>query len=92
MRKYKICADFYNFDSNLTFFRFSSSFFTKIQPIFFYLFQDHFNVLHIAAMYSREDVVKLLLNKRGVDPFSTGGVSIFRIDIHCLMKTKHFGT
>lgn len=35
------------------------------------------NVLHIAAMYSREDVVKLLLNKRGVDPFSTGGVSIF---------------
>lgn len=26
-------------------------------------------------MYSREDVVKLLLNKRGVDPFSTGGVS-----------------
>lgn len=32
-------------------------------------------MLHIAAMYSREDVVKLLLNKRGVDPFSTGGVS-----------------
>lgn len=29
-------------------------------------------------MYSREDVVKLLLNKRGVDPFSTGGVSIFQ--------------
>lgn len=28
-------------------------------------------------MYSREDVVKLLLNKRGVDAFSTGGVSIF---------------
>lgn len=27
-------------------------------------------------MYSREDVVKLLLNKRGVDPFTTGGVSI----------------
>lgn len=42
----------------------------------FACFQDHFNVLHIAAMYSREDVVKLLLNKRGVDPFSTGGVSI----------------
>lgn len=37
--------------------------------------QDNYNVLHIAAMYSREDVVKLLLNKRGVDPFSTGGVS-----------------
>lgn len=42
-----------------------------------FYFQDHFNVLHIAAMYSREDVVKLLLNKRGVDAFSTGGVSIF---------------
>lgn len=27
-------------------------------------------------MYSREDVVKLLLTKRGVDPFSTGGVSV----------------
>lgn len=26
-------------------------------------------------MHSREDVVKLLLNKKGVDPFSTGGVS-----------------
>lgn len=38
-------------------------------------FQDNYNVLHIAAMYSREDVVKLLLSKRGVDPFSTGGVS-----------------
>ena len=33
-------------------------------------------MLHIAAMYSREDVVKLLLTKRGVDPFSTGGVSM----------------
>lgn len=42
----------------------------------FFLLQDNYNVLHIAAMYSREDVVKLLLNKRGVDPFSTGGVSI----------------
>lgn len=46
----------------------------KFFPLFF---QDHFNVLHVAAMYSREDVVKLLLNKRGVDPYSTGGVSIF---------------
>lgn len=27
-------------------------------------------------MYSREDVVKLLLSKRGVDPYSTGGVSL----------------
>lgn len=43
-----------------------------------YYFQDHYNVLHIAAMYSREDVVKLLLNKRGVDSFSTGGVSILQ--------------
>ncbi|KAF5298214.1 hypothetical protein FQA39_LY02638 [Lamprigera yunnana] len=34
---------------------------------------DNYNVLHIAAMYSREDVVKLLLGKKGVDPFSTGG-------------------
>lgn len=42
---------------------------------FTFTFQDNYNVLHIAAMYSREDVVKLLLNKRGVDPFSTGGVS-----------------
>jgi ankyrin repeat protein len=39
-------------------------------------FQDNYNVLHISAMYSREDVVKLLLTKRGVDPYSTGGVSI----------------
>lgn len=38
-------------------------------------FQDNYNVLHISAMYSREDVVKLLLSKRGVDPYSTGGVS-----------------
>lgn len=27
-------------------------------------------------MYSREDVIKSLLVKKGVDPFSTGGVSI----------------
>jgi hypothetical protein len=26
-------------------------------------------------MYSREDVVKLLLNKKGADAFATGGVS-----------------
>lgn len=37
--------------------------------------QDNYNVLHISAMYSREDIVKLLLSKRGVDPFATGGVS-----------------
>lgn len=46
---------------------------------FNFFFQDNYNVLHIAAMYSREDVVKLLLNKRGVDPYSTGGVSIQNI-------------
>ncbi|CAH2229980.1 jg17500 [Pararge aegeria aegeria] len=34
---------------------------------------DNYNVLHISAMYSREDIVKLLLSKRGVDPFATGG-------------------
>lgn len=38
--------------------------------------QDNYNALHIAAMYSREDVVKLLLSKRGVDPYATGGVRI----------------
>lgn len=37
-------------------------------------FQDNYNVLHIASMYSREDVVKTLLAKKGVDPFATGGV------------------
>lgn len=29
-------------------------------------------------MFSREDVVKLLLQKKGVDPFSTGGVSVVK--------------
>lgn len=33
-------------------------------------------------MYSREDVVKLLLTKRGVDPFSTGGVSIHNLYVY----------
>lgn len=47
----------------------------------FSTFQDNYNVLHIAAMYSREDVVKLLLNKKGVDPFTTGGVSVLFLDI-----------
>lgn len=42
---------------------------------YFGFFQDNYNVLHIASMYSREDVVKTLLNKKGVDAFSTGGVS-----------------
>lgn len=39
-------------------------------------FQDNYNVLHVASMYSREDVVKTLLNKKGVDPYTTGGVSV----------------
>ncbi|KAG9432733.1 serine/threonine-protein phosphatase 6 regulatory ankyrin repeat subunit A isoform X4 [Apis mellifera carnica] len=34
---------------------------------------DNYNALHVAAMYSREDVVKLLLSKRSVDPYATGG-------------------
>lgn len=42
----------------------------------FFIFQDNYNVLHVSAMYSREDVVKLLLTKKGVDPYATGGVSI----------------
>lgn len=45
-----------------------------------FVWQDNYNVLHISAMYSREDIVKLLLSKRGVDPFATGGVSDTRYD------------
>lgn len=56
-------------------------------------FQDNYNVLHVAAMYSREDVIKSLLVKKGVDPFSTGGVSIikqvFKV-IHKLMSIRLF--
>ncbi|XP_037903075.1 serine/threonine-protein phosphatase 6 regulatory ankyrin repeat subunit A isoform X2 [Hermetia illucens] len=51
---------------------------------------DNYNVLHIAAMYSREDVVKLLLNKRGVDPFSTGG-SRAQTAVH-LVASRQTGT
>lgn len=43
------------------------------------MFQDNYNVLHVASMYSREDVVKALLNKKGTDPYATGGVSIIFI-------------
>ncbi|XP_045473074.1 serine/threonine-protein phosphatase 6 regulatory ankyrin repeat subunit A-like isoform X2 [Harmonia axyridis] len=35
---------------------------------------ENFNVLHLAAMHSREDIVKLLLAKKGCDPYSTGGI------------------
>ncbi|KAK9508267.1 hypothetical protein O3M35_007964 [Rhynocoris fuscipes] len=34
---------------------------------------DNYNALHIAAMYSREDVVKTLLSKKGVDVYAPGG-------------------
>ncbi|KAG8303001.1 hypothetical protein J6590_018466 [Homalodisca vitripennis] len=36
-------------------------------------YPDNFNALHIAAMFSREDVVKLLLAKKGVDVYAPGG-------------------
>ncbi|GBO98311.1 KN motif and ankyrin repeat domain-containing protein 3 [Eumeta japonica] len=51
---------------------------------------DNYNVLHISAMYSREDVVKLLLTKRGVDPFSTGG-SRQQTAVH-LVASRQTGT
>ncbi|XP_050428286.1 serine/threonine-protein phosphatase 6 regulatory ankyrin repeat subunit A isoform X2 [Adelges cooleyi] len=34
---------------------------------------DNFNVLHLAATYSREDVIKVLLSKKGVDVYCPGG-------------------
>lgn len=61
---------------NNWFWRLTHSLLFLLLLISFLSFQDNYNVLHIAAMYSREDVVKLLLTKRGVDPFSTGGVSM----------------
>ncbi|KAI4461684.1 no mechanoreceptor potential c isoform d-related [Holotrichia oblita] len=51
---------------------------------------DNYNVLHISAMYSREDVVKLLLSKRGVDPYSTGG-SRQQTAVH-LVASRQTGT
>ena len=39
--------------------------------------QDNYNALHVAAMYSREEVVKLLLPKKGVDVYAPGGVSVY---------------
>ncbi|KAK9890744.1 hypothetical protein WA026_012092 [Henosepilachna vigintioctopunctata] len=35
---------------------------------------ENFNGLHIAALHAREDIVKLLLAKKGCDPYSTGGI------------------
>ncbi|CAH1993637.1 unnamed protein product [Acanthoscelides obtectus] len=52
--------------------------------------QDNYNVLHISAMYSREDVVKLLLTKKGVDVYSTGG-SRNQTAVH-LVASRQTGT
>ncbi|XP_066142061.1 serine/threonine-protein phosphatase 6 regulatory ankyrin repeat subunit B isoform X9 [Euwallacea fornicatus] len=51
---------------------------------------DNYNVLHIASMHSREDVVKLLLGKKGVDPYSTGG-SRNQTAVH-LVASRQTGT
>ncbi|XP_063822885.1 KN motif and ankyrin repeat domain-containing protein 3-like [Ostrinia nubilalis] len=51
---------------------------------------DNYNVLHISAMYAREDIVKLLLSKRGVDPFATGG-SRQQTAVH-LVASRQTGT
>ncbi|XP_025833800.1 serine/threonine-protein phosphatase 6 regulatory ankyrin repeat subunit A [Agrilus planipennis] len=51
---------------------------------------DNYNALHLAAMYSREDVVKLLLTKKGVDPYSTGG-SRQQTAVH-LVASRQTGT
>nr|CAH7722319.1 unnamed protein product [Callosobruchus chinensis] len=51
---------------------------------------DNYNVLHISAMYSREDVVKLLLTKKGVDVYSTGG-SRNQTAVH-LVASRQTGT
>ncbi|XP_015591539.1 serine/threonine-protein phosphatase 6 regulatory ankyrin repeat subunit A isoform X3 [Cephus cinctus] len=51
---------------------------------------DNYNALHISAMYSREDVVKLLLAKKGVDPYATGG-SRQQTAVH-LVASRQTGT
>ncbi|RZF44417.1 hypothetical protein LSTR_LSTR013677, partial [Laodelphax striatellus] len=35
--------------------------------------QDNYNALHVASMFSREEIVKLLLAKKGVDIYAPGG-------------------
>lgn len=46
--------DFYNFDSNLSFFRFGSSFFTKIQPNHFLSFSGSFQcITHCSHVFER---------------------------------------
>lgn len=69
-----ICATYFAYE-NVIYSTYTYYLININSNFYFIFFQDNYNVLHIAAMYSREDVVKLLLNKRGVDPFSTGGVS-----------------
>ncbi|RZF35385.1 hypothetical protein LSTR_LSTR009770 [Laodelphax striatellus] len=34
---------------------------------------DNYNALHVASMFSREEIVKLLLAKKGVDIYAPGG-------------------
>ncbi|XP_065174102.1 serine/threonine-protein phosphatase 6 regulatory ankyrin repeat subunit A isoform X3 [Atheta coriaria] len=51
---------------------------------------DNYNALHISAMHSREDVVKLLLTKKGVDPYSAGG-SRQQTAVH-LVASRQTGT
>lgn len=57
-----------------------------------YGFQDNYNALHIASMFSREDVVKLLLSKKGVDVYAPGGVSLHSTLslLHCKTKQRLF--
>ncbi|XP_075225754.1 no mechanoreceptor potential C [Lycorma delicatula] len=51
---------------------------------------DNFNVLHIAAMYSREEIVKLLLAKKGVDIYAPGGAK-HQTAVH-LVASRQTGT
>ncbi|XP_023703906.2 ankyrin repeat domain-containing protein SOWAHC-like, partial [Cryptotermes secundus] len=51
---------------------------------------DNYNALHIAAMHSREDIVKILLSKKGVDPFASGGPRM-QTAVH-LVASRQTGT
>ncbi|KAK6640210.1 hypothetical protein RUM44_011896 [Polyplax serrata] len=51
---------------------------------------DNYNALHIASMHSREDVVKLLLTKKGVDVYSSGGLKE-QTAVH-MVATRQTGT
>lgn len=71
-----LCSDFPFFLQLFIFFiHFDHVWNVSIHQILPHFPQDNYNVLHIASMFSREDVVKTLLSKKGVDAFSTGGVS-----------------